>query len=980
MIRRAFGALLAAVLCAAPALAQEQQGVIAGVVTDASSAVLPGVTVEAKSNTGRVLTTVTDGSGAYRFPAVQPGSYQVAFTLQGFTPKQFPTVDVRLGQTITVNASLEVGALTDTVQVTSEIPLIDTKSNAAFATIQKEVIETMPKGRDFTSLVKLAPGANPESKAGGIQIDGASGSENRFYVDGVDSTNLRTGVSGKDLVVDFVEEVQVKSSGYSAEFRGATGGTISVVTKSGTNAFRGSAGTEYTNRGLEGKERQTLRLVLSGANQSEYIRYAEDDYTRFYPVGDIGGPVLRNRIWFYGGYAGDLKDIDRTVTFRSTGTSGTYNSTENNNFWTGNVTGQITNALRAKFTVTSNEFTRDGLLPSQAGTDSATANYAIQGREQPNLSYAGRADYVATPALFFSGSVNYMTYDDVQVGIPNEIWYQFAAGSPALYADIPASFVRPAGYNSVPTNRASVRDRYDRLTAQADGTYFFSAGGQHTVKGGIVFEQYKNDVFNAEQQPHISFNWGQSRTTLDGRTVSGKYGYYSWRQFGTQGNPQTDNLGFFAQDAWAVNNKLTLNLGVRLENESVPSYVDGLPGIKFGFGDKLAPRAGATYDPFGDGKTRLYGSWGLYYDIFKLELPRGAFGGDKWIEKYYTLDTYDWPSIGTNGNFPGTYIEEVNFRIPSNDPSCPECGAIDPDLKPMRQQEFTLGAEREIASDLSVGARYVHKQLDRGIEDVGVLVPGLGEVFYIANPGFGAATDILGPGYPAMPKLKRDYDAIEARVTKRFSKNWRGEASYLWSRLYGNYPGLASSDENGRVAPNVNRLFDALLMALDENAQPVYGLLETDRPHQLKLNATYVAPFGTSFGAFQYIGSGSPMSRQVNVQSSTPMFYAGRASDGRMPVYTNTDVFLSHTLRLGGSKAIRFEANVENLFDEENTVGVFKLETRTALPGTDAQVYSGNYDVQQVIDSRGILRDPRFLLPDTYQGRRVLRFGARFLF
>ena len=348
MIRRAIWVLLTAVLCAAPAFGQEQQGVITGVVTDASSAVLPGVTVEAKSGAGAVLTTVSDGSGAYRFPAVQPGTYEVTFTLQGFTPKALGGVTVRLGQTITANAALEVGGLTDTVQVTSETPLIDVKSNAAFASVSKEMIETLPKGRDFTSVVRLAPGANPESKSGGIQVDGASGSENRFYIDGVDSTNLRTGVSGKNLVVDFVEEVQVKSSGYNAEYRGATGGTISVVTKSGTNSFRGMGGTEYSDRGLEGDQRQTLRLLLNGTNNSEYVTYNKDDYSRWYPVAELGGPIFSNRLWFYGAYAGDRQDIDRTVTFRTGGSTGTFNSLEDRKYFTGNVTGQITRDLRAE--------------------------------------------------------------------------------------------------------------------------------------------------------------------------------------------------------------------------------------------------------------------------------------------------------------------------------------------------------------------------------------------------------------------------------------------------------------------------------------------------------------------------------------------------------------------------------------------------------------------------------------------------------
>ena len=105
------------------------------------------------------------------------------------------------------------------------------------------------------------------------------------------------------------------------------------------------------------------------------------------------------------------------------------------------------------------------------------------------------------------------------------------------------------------------------------------------------------------------------------------------------------------QGTWTPNARLTINPGLRVEKEEVPSYVEGLSGIDFSFGDKIAPRVGATYDLKGDGKWKVYGSYGIYYDLFKLELPRGAFGGDKWIE-ILTLDTLDWPSIGPNGNFP----------------------------------------------------------------------------------------------------------------------------------------------------------------------------------------------------------------------------------------------------------------------------------------------------------------------------------------
>ena len=118
--------------------------------------------------------------------------------------------------------------------------------------------------------------------------------------------------------------------------------------------------------------------------------------------------------------------------------------------------------------------------------------------------------------------------------------------------------------------------------------------------------------------------------------------------FITAGDIHTNNIGLFIQDSWTINNRLTVNAGVRTERERVPTYTteEDIPefGIEFAFGDKIAPRVGFAYDIKGDGRSKVFGSWGVFYDIFKLELPRGSFGGDKWLEYYYTLDTFDWPT------------------------------------------------------------------------------------------------------------------------------------------------------------------------------------------------------------------------------------------------------------------------------------------------------------------------------------------------
>jgi hypothetical protein len=545
--------------------------------------------------------------------------------------------------------------------------------------------------------------------------------------------------------------------------------------------------------------------------------------------------------------------------------------------------------------------------------------------------------------------------------------------------------LRARNFSNILTNSASVKDLYQRIGASADATLYAEAAGQHTFKGGVQFERVRNDVFSAEQAPNISLRWGVPHTRLDGSIATGTYGTYSWRQFGTIGDVHVNNLGLFIQDNWTVNNKLTINLGIRTEREEAPSYVEGLEGIKFNFSDKIAPRAGFAYDVSGDGRWKVFGSWGVFYDIMKLELPRGAFGGDKWIESYHTLDTLDWTTIGVGGTFPGTFIESVNFRIPSNDPSCPECGAIDSELKPMRQQEAVVGLEHELGTRVSVGARYVHKQLDRAIEDVGVLVPGLGEVFYIANPGEGSATHIVGEHLPALPKAERDYDALELKLTKRFSNRWSANASYTLSRLNGNYSGLASSDENGRNSPNVNRFFDSIVMAFDGNGQPVYGRLNTDRPHQLKLNGYYQLPTETTLGAVFYVASGIPISRTVNMQSSTPVFYLGRLSDGRTPVYQQVDFQLQQGIRLPGNTRAEFIMNVLNVFDRDEITDVFRGYTRDTIAINDEAFFAG-FNMDQLIAAQNRRLDPRFLMGGNgnveggFQAKRQIRFGLRFSF
>jgi hypothetical protein len=522
----------------------------------------------------------------------------------------------------------------------------------------------------------------------------------------------------------------------------------------------------------------------------------------------------------------------------------------------------------------------------------------------------------------------------------------------------------------------------------------------------------RNKVNSGAQQPTISLFWNQSYAALDGRTVRGPYGYYQVSKGVVRdGDVSSNNWSVWLQDSWTVKSNFTLNAGVRAENEHVPSFREEFPGIDYSMSEKVAPRVGFAYDIFGDSKWKAYGSYGKYFDITKLEMPRGSFGAEHWIQYFWTLDTLDWTSIncqeGPTG-CPGTFIEQNDRRHPANEPDPAltsyfgrEQNTIDPNLKPVQTGELTFGVDHELGRSMSVGVRYVHKWLDRTIEDVGILVPGVGEVFFIANPGEGVAEQILPVPAPKFPKAQRDYDGVEFRLIKRFSNRWSLNTSYTWSRLFGNYGGLASSDENGRTSPNVERYFDGQYLTVDKHGKAVYGLLPTDRPHYFKAQVTYDLPWGTNVGLFQQVSSGGPKSTTINLLGYNPTFINGRGDLGRLPTTSQTDMFLQHEFRLIGEHRVAVNLNIDNLFNQngvlnENTApwrDSFSVPSSIASSVTTPGVLSArdNYllnigyepaELAAAMRAAGSrMRDNSLYgKPSSFQGRRALRVGVKYTF
>ena len=989
---------------AANVFAQERTGGIAGTVKDSSGAILPGATIQATSpSLVGTQTAVADHQGNYRFPALTPGVYEITGTLQGFTVAKVTDVRLGIGQLLKIDLALSVATLTESVTVTAESPVIDVKQNAAVASITAEEIERLPKARDFTDLVKTAPGTQQERKSG-IQIDGAGGSEHRYVIDGMDTTGIRTGVSGQEMPVDFVQEVQVKSSGYNAEFRATTGGVISAITKTGSNVFRGGIGYHYRSNTLNGATRPELRALPSDASQAEYITRPDDKNVRHEPTFDLGGPLLRDRAWFYVGTAPDIDQTSRTVTFRTNNQTATFDQNENDYNTIATVTAQLNSRMRLKGTVNLQSM-KD--VPGPTGNAGAFPTIEQDGTSTSNPTlfpspiyldtfdnfYVGALDWVVSPKLFANITVGTYDYGTHGGGAGEQLRHTFGTSNLQSasfnFPEIPDSLRFVSGYADLPSSSVTKYDDFKRYGVNADMSYFANRWGQHSIKTGFQFERIENTRLGGAQFPSINLQWGSPRNALDGRSVRGTYGHYTVTRVYNSGDIHTNGLGLFIQDAWTVRPNLTLNLGLRTDREEIPSYTEGNRGIKFGFTDKFSPRAGFAWDIFSDAKWKAYGSFGIFYDTSKLEMPRGSFGSEHSITYYMTLDTFNWQSIQcshppTPGpNCPGTFIEQVDFRHAANEEGN---FLVDPNLKPIQTRELTFGIDHEFSPRVALGVRYSRKRFTRTIEDTGVLVPGVGEVFRITNPGESIGENVLRDfagcvTCPNQPKPTREYDGIEFRFQKRFSNSWQLTSTYLFSRLYGNYSGLTSSDENNRNSPSVNRFFDGQYNSFDRLGQPVFGPLQTDRPHVFKVEGFYDTPWGTGIGLYQFFESGTPQQTQMS-EKGIPFYPFGRNNLGRTPMLYRTDLLFQHEFRLSERHKVSVGLNIENLFDHDTVTRNFTTAYRDTFNVSDAAFFSGTFDpVAMQAAAPGTYRpDPRYLQADQWQEWRQMRLQFRYSF
>ena len=295
-------------------------GTVEGAVTDQSNAPLPGVTVELTSpNLQGTRTAVTSADGRYRFPSVPPGPYTVTAELAGFGKVQ-KRATVALDATAQVNLSLQLSTTAE-ITVTGEAPMVDVASTTQGSNYSAKVIEKLPVGRNYADIVFTQPGVQADfgetqGRSLAISIYGSTSSENLFLIDGVNTTNVIKGFQGKDINSEFIQEVEVKTGGYQAEYGRNTGGVVNVITKSGGNEFHGGVFGYYNDTGMRADVDvvQTPDFTQQGdADQIPGVgpnSFLEKDVRQEWGA-DLGGFFLKDKIWFFGAY--DRVQVNRNL-------------------------------------------------------------------------------------------------------------------------------------------------------------------------------------------------------------------------------------------------------------------------------------------------------------------------------------------------------------------------------------------------------------------------------------------------------------------------------------------------------------------------------------------------------------------------------------------------------------------------------------------------------------------------------------------
>jgi outer membrane receptor protein involved in Fe transport len=911
-----FTLLLAVCLLVVAPLAVFAQttGTIDGTVSDQNSGALPGVTVELTSpNLQGSRTLVTGNDGHFRFVSLPPGRYTISASLSGFGSVQ-KTANVQLDSTVTANVQMSL-ATKESVTVTGEAPIVDVTSTTTGTSYTAKVMDKLPLGRNYASIVLSQPGVQTDNgetqgRSLALSIYGSTSAENLFLIDGVNTTNVIKGFQGKAINGEFIQEVEVKTGGYQAEYGRNTGGVVNVITKSGGNEFHGDVFGYYNSTGMRSniKNNQTAAYsrsgdVLAGSTLPKNERKEGGV--------DLGGFFWKDRIWFYGAY-------DRTITDQNVRpTSGVRVGEDfpvkyTESLYAGKITFNIVQGSTLVGTLFADPRIQEGDILVPASTNPLSYN----GRRD-----VGGTDYAARFNQLFGSfgilTLQYSQHKDRYQTKPDGL--DVVRVTDATTATNPNPALRTSiisgGFGNVfgPTiNNASKRDGY-----QGSFTAYF---GNNELKVGGDYQ--KDDTFGS------TFRTGGQALTIRPCTGTGsnncdltkapfytnplgqrqqvfyQHGFYAAN--GTNLTPlvtspfdtPTKRWGAFLQDQWRILPTLTVNAGVRWDQEE---FFRGDQVTAFKLNNQWAPRFGFVWDFIGDGSSKVYGSVGRFYYAIPTDLNARVFTGNTSV----TVFNYSPTDIGTQDpTAPPGRNRTLQIGSVEGEP-------VDPGMKAPYQDELTIGVEKALDPTFSIGLKATYRTLGRAVEDRCDLAPaGTCAIFNPGGSGPGArgvfgsyngsanptdpTADHEVPGTP-VPDAKRIFRGIEVTARKAFSQTLWMQASYLYSTLRGNYSG-AIREASGQTDPGINADFDYYQFL--NNA---YGDLELDRPHQFRIDAVYNTPFGLAIGFNAYVRSGVPTSRQgyFNSQYTTELFLDQRGTNGRLPTDYEANLSLAYNINIG---------------------------------------------------------------------------------
>jgi outer membrane receptor protein involved in Fe transport len=963
---------LAFMALAAQAGAQLANSSISGTVTGADGAGLPGVTVTLRNQaSGLVRTTVTAANGSYAISGVKPGVYEVLFDLEGYPPVSRRDVELRVGEESRLSTTLKLEQVEEAITVTGEAPVIETTSKEIGGTLTTREFQDLPtQNRSFALFAALLPGVTPvpsteSTSADTIFANGQDDNNNSFNVDGAnnddDVIGARAGAQTR-TAIEAIQEFQVLTSQFDAEFGRSTGAVLNAVTKSGGNSFHGSAFGYFQRSDWNEKDYFIRR---SGQQQP---KTTFDSYG-----GTLGGPIIRDKLHFFASYEDDTAQA---------GAAGVFASRPELDFAT-TVDNKIKNHLaKVDYQVTANNhFAARYLLETSpqfnqiinAGNSRATLAAA---REEDDTD----SNWIATlDSVFGSDALNNLrvsfTKEDVAFANPafNGNGQSFAA-----QRNQPPVEVRPTILDG---GSGVAQARVNKSTQLDDGVSYFLPEwhGEHQLKAGFQYAK-REETFGDFGTANGQFNFDTDRP-FNAADLTTYPTFFTVRVKGGLDAPIPDDktLGVYLQDNWRLNDRLTLDLGLRYDKEDITHD-----------NNNYAPRLGFAWDPSGKGKTVVRGGWGRFYDRFQLGFYQAFFQDaititqgflvrfpDAGVNQQLFFDLAQANGITSLTALRDLLVQQIESGAGSILNTAP---TVD---NPSRTQAYvdsaSLGVEHELLPGLSVSLDLIHNenkdtlllvdlnpfsQSQGGRPNISILngqPVTLGTVSSYVNAG------------------DSKYDSLQLSLRKRFSGRYGGRLSYTYSKSSGNYgnagAGTASAYFQTRTESGYN--FDTgqwIGTPLDLNlgdprndGQPVNWL----RKHNLVLSGTYQVPH-TGYrsargllvsGIFTYLsgdrttiltntrldnGNRAP-APAGNYSASPPsdIGLTGVSFDGRLfgveqPDFKRLDLALRYELPLASGVSVALTGEIYNTTNEANFLGVgnnifgtagFLTPTSTNSPG-----------------------------------------------